>query len=197
MELKDLLGEAYHDGMTVDEISAALSSRTFVDPSTLGDTVSKNVFDKTASDLARVKKELKDLKAAGQTDAERLQAAIAEAEAQKREFTLKVNRLAVEKVLVGAGLEEADYSSFIDGIVGEDAENSVKIATNISAVLKAQRTAAEAAAKKQLQQSTKTPPPDGGTTFTLESFRKLSPTERLQFSSEHPDEYRALYNNGG
>lgn len=38
------------------------------------------------------------------------------------------------------------------------------------------------------------PAPDGK--LTLENFRKLSPTERFNFSQKHPEEYKKLYDGG-
>ena len=32
--------------------------------------------------------------------------------------------------------------------------------------------------------------------LTLENFRKLSPTERFNFSQKHPEEYKKLYDGG-
>ncbi len=37
-------------------------------------------------------------------------------------------------------------------------------------------------------------PPAG---MTLEKFRALSPADRFKFSNEHPEEYKAMYENGG
>ena len=38
------------------------------------------------------------------------------------------------------------------------------------------------------------PTPDGDSkTMTLEKFRKLNPTERHKFYTEHPEEYKELY----
>ena len=55
MDLKTLLGDAYKENMTLDEINEALEGMNLVDPSTLPKSVSKEVFDKTASSLRRLK----------------------------------------------------------------------------------------------------------------------------------------------
>jgi len=61
--------------MTLDEINEALGRCEFwVDPSTLPKTVNKDVFDKTASELAKVKKQLKELQEKSMTEDEKLQA---------------------------------------------------------------------------------------------------------------------------
>lgn len=73
MELKDLLGENYKDGITIDEINAALASKKLADLST-GDYVSKAKFTKAESDYNAMKKELDELKAANMTDEQKRQA---------------------------------------------------------------------------------------------------------------------------
>ena len=136
MDLKALLGDSYKDGMTIDEINAALAGKNFVDPTTLPPSVSKEQFDRTASEAARYKKELSEAKAAGLTDAEKLKKLQEEAIEAQRNFTLKSNRMDVEKVLIAAGLAEADYAPFIDTIVTESAESSKAAAEGIAKMLK-------------------------------------------------------------
>ena len=75
-DIQTLLGEDYREGMTVEEINAVLANRQLVDPTTLPKSVEKTVFDKTASELAKVKKELAELKNSNMTDDEKVQAAI-------------------------------------------------------------------------------------------------------------------------
>ena len=47
--LRELLGDAYKENMTLEEIEAVIADLDLIDRSTLGDVVSKKVFDKTAS----------------------------------------------------------------------------------------------------------------------------------------------------
>lgn len=196
MELRELLGNDYRDGMTVEEISAALSSKTFVDAATLPPSVSKETFDKTASELAKLKRENTELKNAGLSDAEKLQKALADAEAERKSYTLKSNRLEAEKIFAEAGISEKEYSSFVDTIVGEDSAASVSAAKAIAKMVSAQREAAGAAKQKEILDKT----PKGGehteTKMTLDEFRKLSPSERYQFSQKNPEEYKSLYSGG-
>lgn len=196
MELRELLGNDYRDGMTVEEIAAALSSKTFVDAATLPPSVSKETFDKTASELAKLKRENTELKNAGLSDAEKLQKALADAEAERKSYTLKSNRLEAEKIFAEAGISEKEYSSFVDTIVGEDSAASVSAAKAIAKMVSAQREAAGAAKQKEILDKT----PKGGehteTKMTLDEFRKLSPSERYQFSQKNPEEYKSLYSGG-
>ena len=196
MELRELLGNDYRDGMTVEEIAAALSSKSFVDAATLPPSVSKETFDKTASELAKLKRENTELKNAGLSDAEKLQKALADAEAERKSYTLKSNRLEAEKIFAEAGISEKEYSSFVDTIVGEDSAASVSAAKAIAKMVSAQREAAGAAKQKEILDKT----PKGGehteTKMTLDEFRKLSPSERYQFSQKNPEEYKSLYSGG-
>jgi len=57
-DLKSLLGDQFKENMSIEEITAALADKTFVDPSTLPKSVTKDIFDKTASELAKAKKDL-------------------------------------------------------------------------------------------------------------------------------------------
>ena len=194
MEIKDLLGSDYKEGMTIEEINAALAGKTFVDPTTLGKTVSKETFDKTASELAEAKRKLDEQAKAGLSETERLKAALEEAEEAKRGFAIKSNRMDVEKIFLTAGLSDADYTPFIDGIVSEDAAASVSIANAIVKTLAAQKKATDAAVRKELFNGAAKPAADhGDPAMTLTDFRKLSPTERLEFSMKHPEQYQKMY----
>lgn len=71
MELAEILGDSFKEGMTAEEITEALKGVNLVDPSKLPESVSKAEFDKVSSDLAAAKKQLK----AKMTDSEQKDAA--------------------------------------------------------------------------------------------------------------------------
>ncbi len=194
-DIQTLLGDEYREGMTIEEINAVLANRQFVDPTTLPKSVEKSVFDKTASELAKTKKELAEIKATSMSDDEKVREAIAKAESKEKEFTAKSNRLDVEKLFAAEGLTEADYAELIDGIVSEDAEKTMKLANNVLSMVKSQKTAAEKALKAELLKKTPKPPAGGGYDegMSLADFRKMSSQERYQFSVNNPEEYKKLY----
>ena len=194
-DIQTLLGEEYRDGMTVDEINAVLANRQFVDPTTLPKSVEKHIFDKTASELAKVKKELGELKNNNLTGEEKVNAAIAAADARANEYAVKLNRLEAEKLFMADGLAEADYADLIDDIVSEDADKTMKLAKSLLAVVKSQKSAAEKAVRAELLKKTPKPPAgdSGNEGMTMEKFRKLSPKERFDFSVSNPEEYKKLY----
>ena len=68
MDLKTLLGDAYKENMTLDEINEALEGMNLVDPSTLPKSVSKEVFDKTAFRIGKSEKRIESIE---RTDYER------------------------------------------------------------------------------------------------------------------------------
>ena len=73
-DLKALLGDKYKEGMTIEELMALEIEEPKVDTSKF---VSKEVFDKTASEVANYKKQLR----ASMSEAE--QKALADAEEMK------------------------------------------------------------------------------------------------------------------
>lgn len=120
----------------------------------------KNIDPKVLKQLQDDSAAYKKLQEADLTDAEKIQKALADAEASKTEFAKKSNRLDVEKILVAAGLTEEDYKDVIDGLVSEDAEVSKKLATNIAGMLGKQKEAAIQKTKEELMDGTSKP---GGT----------------------------------
>lgn len=194
-DIQSLLGEEYREGMTIDEINAVLANRQFVDPTTLPKSVEKHIFDKTASELSKVKKELNELKNNSLTDEEKVNAAIAAADARANEYSAKLNRLDVEKLFMADGLTENDYADLIEDIVSEDSEKTMKLAKSLLTVVKNQKSAAEKALRAELLKKTPKPPAGepGGEEMTLDKFRKLSPKERYDFSVSNPEEYKKLY----
>lgn len=123
MELKDLLGESYKEDMTIEDISAALADKSLVDPTTLPPSVDKATFDKTASDLAEAKKQLK----AKQTDDERL---VEEQRQRDTEFSNMQKELAKmkhEKSFVAAGYDEKTAASLTEHLVSGNMDEFVKV----------------------------------------------------------------------
>lgn len=197
MNIQELLGDAYKEGMSIEEINAAIADKTFVDSSSLPPSVSKATFDKTASELASAKHKITELENANLSADEKLEKALADAQKAQDDYTRKSVRLDVEKVLVAAGLTEDDYKDVIDGLITTDSAKSVSMATNLVNLLTAQRQAEKNAVIKGLQGSLQDPPKgkDDKGEMTKEEFEKLTLTEKIQFKETHPEEYKKL--NGG
>lgn len=197
MDIKGLLGDAYREGMTIEEINAALADKEFVDPTTLPKSVSKELFDKKVSELAKFKKDYEDLKNTTLTDEEQRQKVLEDAENARKDYLRKSARLDVEKVFVEGGLTHDDYKDIIEDIVSEDAEKSVTLAKTLMSVISNQKTATEKAVKSELLKGSPKPPAGKGSEgMTLDKFRKLSTSERAEFYTQHPEEYKKLYDGG-
>lgn len=158
--LKKLLGDQWKDDITVEEIQEALKDRQLVDRTTLPKSVSKETFDKTASELATLKKELRELQQSSMTAEEQLQIAMDEANALKQQYTKDISRLRVKEVFTEGGLLEGDYKDVIDALVSEDESESRDRATRIVQMIKAREEQVEKAVREQLLKGT--PKPDGG-----------------------------------
>lgn len=119
--------------------------------------------DANKAELERLKlieEELQAEKNKNLTEQEKLQLEIQKATLMQKEFAKKTNQLEVEKLLVGAGLTTDDYKDYIDLLVSDDADVSLKLANGLVATLTKQKELTEKNVKADLLK--KTPTPDGG-----------------------------------
>ena len=177
-----------YEGMTPEEKIKALEAYEIEDvqPDYSG-YVKKDVFDKTASELAGVKKQLKEkmtddeaAKQKEQEEREELQS--------KYEKLLHDSEVSKNKAkLLALGYEEKLADDTAEAMVTGDLE---KVMAN-------QKKHLEAVEKKVRAEALKdTPKPTGdrdSKTMTLEKLRGMTPSERYTYSQEHPEEYKELY----
>lgn len=188
MDLKTMLGDAYKEGITIEEIEAALADKNLVDPETLPKSVPKDVFDKTASELAKAKKELKALQEQSMTAEEKLQAELEKAASVQSTYAKELAKLRAEEVFVKAGLTEKDYSSILDTVVSEDEEATKNRAKKLVDLIAAQKAVLEKTLKAELLKGTPQPPPgQGGTVVTKETFDKMTTLEQIEFKNKNPN----------
>jgi len=159
MALKDLLGDAYREGMTLEEVEAALSDKNLVDATTLSKKVDKDLYDKKVSELAALNRQLKELQSNSMTAEEKLKAEQEKAAELQRTYAKELSKLKAKEVFIGAGLTEKDFASLLDAVVSEEEETTVARANALIEVINAQKQATEKAVKAELIKSTPTPPP--------------------------------------
>ena len=177
-----------YEGMTPEEKIKALEAYEIEDvqPDYSG-YVKKDVFDKTASELAGVKKQLKEK----MTDDE---AAKQKEQEEREELQSKYDKLLHDSEvsknkakLLALGYEEKLADDTAEAMVTGDLE---KVIAN-------QKKHLEAVEKKVRAEALKdTPKPTGdgdSKTMTLEKLRGMTPSERYTYSQEHPEEYKELY----
>ena len=184
-DLKALLGESYKEGMTVDEINTALSQLDLIDTAK-EKVVKKDVFDKTASELAAKNKLLKDKMTEDEQRAER-DKEIAE---QLKANAETVKRLTLEKTLSKSGYDDKQIANFADAFVKGDTEELGKVMTTLITDL-TKKVKDETTA--ELLKKQPTPPAgsgDSGGAMTKEQFDKMGYIERVKLQSDKPDLYK-------
>lgn len=181
--------EGYEE-MSAEEKLKALEGLEIPDPDYSG-YVKKDVFDKTASELAEKKKELREK--LSEDEAKKLKEQEEREELQsKYEKLLHDSEVSKNKSkLLALGYEEKLADETAEAMASGDLE---KVMANQKKHLDTFEKKIRAEALKD------TPKPTGdgdNKTMTLEALRKMSPSERFKYSQEHPEDYKALYSENG
>lgn len=187
MNIKDLLKDAYKEGMTVDEIETALASIELPTDNSAEVERLRSALSKSNSEAADYKKQLREKMSAeelkAKEDAEKFEKLQTAYDALVKEQSITNNKAK----LLSLGYEEA--------LANETAEAMVN--GELDKVFANQKKHLDAVEKRIRSEILKdTPKPDGGNssnTLTKEQFRAMSTQERLDFSVNHPDEYKKLY----
>ena len=177
--------EGYKD-MTLEQKLEALENYEVDEPDYSG-YVTKEVFDKTASELANSKKQLREKMSADEIKAKEDSDKMVELQS-KYDALLKESEISKNKArLLTLGYEDKLATETAEAIVSGETD---KVFAN-------QKKHLESVEKKIREEVlTSTPRPTGGNgaeTMTLEKFRKMSIGEQLKYSNEHPEEYKKLY----
>jgi hypothetical protein len=187
-DLKSILGDKYKEGMTVEEI---MSLNVEIPEPDMTGFISKEHFDRVASEAANYKKQLR----ANMTEAEQKAAAEAEkyAEIVAERDKLKAEKAIAEnaKGLVAIGYDDALATEVATALHNGDAATVIKA---MGKFVDSQKKAVLAEAVKD----TPVPPTSGtsDTVVTKEKLRSMTPNERYEFSQKHPEEYKKIYNGG-
>ena len=176
-------------GMTAEQKIAALESYEIADPDYSG-YVKKEVFDKTASELASKKKELNDKLTADeqkeQADKEARDKLQADYERLLRES--KVSKYKAK--FLGMGYEEKLAEETAVAMADGDSEK-------IFANQKKHLDELEKKVRADVLKTTPKPTPDGGSSImTKDKYLKMSPLERQEYAEKNPEEYKSLYSEG-
>lgn len=141
--LKDMLGEAYHDGITAEEVNKFFAGKKFADLST-GLYVDKNKYDRDIQALNTTISEKDSALSAKMTDDEKKLASDKQKddEIQRltkllKENTLTTNRNIAEntvasvKTLLDIKDDDNDFKVFVDNITSEDNSKTTSISQYI------------------------------------------------------------------
>ena len=187
MNIKDLLKDAYKEGMTIEEINAALAEVELpVDQSAEVERL-KNALSKSNSENAEWKKKHREALSEEEKKAQETADLIKQLQEQNDQLMRESNVAKHKAKFLGLGYE--------DKLAGDAA---VAMADgDMAKVLEYQQKHLEAFEKKvraDAMKGTAKPVPDKGDgAMTLDNLKKMSAQERYEFSQKNPDEYKALY----
>jgi hypothetical protein len=187
MNIKDLLKDAYKEGMSAEEIENALKDIDLPTDNSAELDRLKTALSKSNSEAAELKKQLREKMTAeeikAKEDAEKMEAIIKERDTLLREK----NILGYKTKYLALGYDEKLANETAEAMAnGELDKVFANQQKNYDALKKKIR-------EEVLQE---TPPPEGGNssdTMTKEKFLKMPIDEQMKYSTEHPEEYKKLY----
>ena len=145
MNIQEMLGEAYHEGMTIDEINTALSDKKFADLST-GNYVDVNKYNKEIQDLkqelAKKSSELKTVNKTVATESSENQALITQLQEQLKTMEKENNKsnaiasISDARKLLEIKEDDEEYSTFLDSISELNKDTSSSIAKYLNKQIK-------------------------------------------------------------
>ena len=187
MKIKDLLKDAYREGMSLEDIETALEGIEMPDDMTSEIDRLKNALSKSNSEAADYKRQLKEKMSAEELKAKEDADKWSEME-EKYNALLKKDAISTNKAkLLALGYEESLADDTAEAMFNNDFD---KVFAN-------QKKHIESVEKRIKSEILKdTPKPGGGNSsnqMTKEKLRGMSSQERYKFSVEHPEEYKQIY----
>ena len=187
MNIKDLLGDAYKDGMTIDEINTALEGIAMPTDNSAEIDRLKTALSKSNSEAADYKKQLREKMSAeeikAKEDAEKMEALIKERDALLREKTVATYKASYLSLGYDENLAVATAEALANGELDKVFANQKKHNESVEKRIRA-----------DVLKSTPTPEGGNGSdTMTKEKFSKMDIAEQYKYSIAHPEEYKKLY----
>ena len=187
MKLKDLLKDAYKDGMTVEEIQEALASVEFPADQSAEIERLKTALSNSNSENAEWKRKHREAMSEEERKAQEMADRMKQLEEQNATLVRESNVSKHKAKFLGMGYEEALASDAAVAMADGDMEK----------LFSYQQKHQEALEKKiradALKSTPKPVPNKGDGAMTLENLRKMSAQERFEFSQKNPEEYKTLY----
>ncbi len=187
MNIKDLLKDAYKEGMSVEDIEKALESIELPNDGSAEIERLRNALSKSNSEAADYKKQLREKmtaeEAKAKEDADRMNDLQSKYDALLKESTISKNKAR----LLALGYDDALATEVAEAMAEGDTDK----------VFAAQKKHLDTVEKRIREDVLKdTPKPTGGNGtvgITKEQFVKMPIAEQHKFSVEHPEEYKQLY----
>ena len=191
MNIKELLGDAYKEDMSVEDIEKALDEITIPKDNTAELEKLKTALNKSNSEAAQYKKQLKEKMTEDEQKQQREQEERAELQANYEKLLHESNVSKNKAKLLALGYEEKLADETAEAMTSGDLE---KVIDNQKKHLEA----FEKSLRSEILKDTPKPTADGASeNVDLKTLRSMSPLERLKFAETNSDEYEALYESGG
>ena len=187
MNIKDLLKDAYKEGMSLEDIESALKDIDLPTDNSAEIDRLKTALSKSNSEAADYKKQLREKLSAeelkAKEDAEKWEEIVKERDALLREKTIATHKAKFLSIGYDEGLATETAEAMANGELDKVFANQKK---HLDAVEK----------KIRADVLKDTPKPEGGNgseTITKEKLRGMTAGERYEYSISHPEEYNKLY----
>ena len=187
MKFKDLLKDAYKEGMTLEEIETALADIEFPEDQTAEIERLKTANSKLSSENADWKRKHREALSEEERKSQEQADELKQLREQNEKLVRESNLSKHKAKFLGMGYDDALATDAATAMVDGDMEK----------LFSYQQKHQEALEKKIRADALKgTPKPvpkkaDGAT--TLDDLKKMSAQERYEFSLKNPDEYKSLY----
>lgn len=187
MNIKDLLKDAYKEGMSAEDIEKALEGIELPADNSAEIDRLKDALSKSNTEAANYKKQLREKMSADEIkakeDTEKMEELQSKYDALLRESDIAKNK----SRLLALGYDEALATETAEAMVNGETD---KVFAN-------QKKHLDSVEKKIREDVLKdTPKPTGGsgkTAMTKEMFSKMSLAEQVKFAQDNPEEYKDLY----
>lgn len=164
-DLKDLLGDAYKEDMTLEDINTALAEKEFISKDSLSEYVPKNIADKYATEAADYRKKWK----AASSEQEQKQIEEAERQAHMEEELKTLRRASkvaeYEKQHLALRYEEKDAKEIAEALYDGDMDTVFRLQ-------KKHEEALQKEIKAELMKDMPTPP--AGNQITIDYSKQIA-----------------------
>ena len=187
MKFKDLLKDAYKEGMTAEEIEAALADVEFPADQSAEVERLKNALSKSNSENAEWKKKHREALSEEERKAQETADLIKQLQEQNAKLLRESDVSKHKAKFLGMGYEESLAGEAAVAMADGDMEK-------LFSYQQKHQEAFEKKIRADAMKGTKKPVPDKESgAVTRDQVAKMSIDERIKFYQENPEEYKQLY----
>ena len=187
MKIKDLLKDAYKDGMSLEEIEAALADVELPADQTAELERLKTANSKLSSENADWKRKHREALSEEERKSQEVADELKQLREQNEKLLRESNVSKHKAKFLGMGYDEALATDAAAAMVDGDTEK-------LFSYQQKHQEALEKKIRADALKSTPKPVPDkDGGTVTREQIAKMSMDDRIKFYQEHPTEYKEIY----